>query len=443
MARKEFNDVDIRVEFNEAANRQQISSGDNVNTLFGKIRKWLSDLKPVAFSGKYSDLTEKATAQDVGALPVSGGTLESNVEPQLSLKRRSQNFSSLLNFENESRKLIQTKGGLENNDPTREAYFSLYDLDADKNGEDKIIELFHLSQNLRNIYDSVTKSMKKILVEGEALPTKDGIVEKYVTIRTGAFPQLRLGRMDYGESVGIEMFHGNVGTDGRGIVLEAWRESEESQDINLGIRNRVSGKSLVMIKSSNSEINSTNRHPLILRSLNEDKTNSVDIRFRVGSVWTNQLCSAIDGEMFFWDSVHEHSLFAVSESKRQIYDYKTNNLQEIVTKNDLKFQPGETYKMAGDIPLPGYLTTASTTVFFIIALPKSAQGRTASVSGNFRIRQDGGYLVNDGAFSDYNSNCYILENLLRIAIMKKDGSAFSTENNIIVMVDGGFTISFL
>ena len=89
------------------------------------------------------------------------------------------------------------------------------------------------------------------------------------------------------------------------------------------------------------------------------------------------------------------------------------------------------------------LTTASTTVFFIIALPKSAQGRTAFVSGNFRIRQDGGYLVNDGAFSDYNSNCYILENLLRIAIMKKDGSAFSTENNIIVMVDGGFTISFL
>lgn len=59
MARKEFNDVDIRVEFNETANRQQIASGDNVNTLFGKIRRWLSDLKLVAFSGSYDDLENK------------------------------------------------------------------------------------------------------------------------------------------------------------------------------------------------------------------------------------------------------------------------------------------------------------------------------------------------------------------------------------------------
>ena len=39
MAKREFNGVDIKVEFNETANRQQISSGDNINTLFGKIRK--------------------------------------------------------------------------------------------------------------------------------------------------------------------------------------------------------------------------------------------------------------------------------------------------------------------------------------------------------------------------------------------------------------------
>lgn len=52
-----FNGVKIKVEFSETTNRQQISSGDNLNTLFGKIRKWLSDLKPVAFSGNYVDLT--------------------------------------------------------------------------------------------------------------------------------------------------------------------------------------------------------------------------------------------------------------------------------------------------------------------------------------------------------------------------------------------------
>lgn len=55
---RQFNDVKIKVEFNETQNRQQISSGDEIKSLFGKIKKWLSDLKPVAFSGKFSDLTE-------------------------------------------------------------------------------------------------------------------------------------------------------------------------------------------------------------------------------------------------------------------------------------------------------------------------------------------------------------------------------------------------
>lgn len=52
---------DVKVEFTEAASRQGIDSGESVKTLFGKIRKWLSDLKPVAFSGSYNDLTNKPT----------------------------------------------------------------------------------------------------------------------------------------------------------------------------------------------------------------------------------------------------------------------------------------------------------------------------------------------------------------------------------------------
>lgn len=52
---------DVKVEFTEATSRQGIDSGESVKTLFGKIRKWLSDLKPVAFSGSYNDLTNKPT----------------------------------------------------------------------------------------------------------------------------------------------------------------------------------------------------------------------------------------------------------------------------------------------------------------------------------------------------------------------------------------------
>lgn len=59
MANREFNNVNINVEFNETANRQQLSSGESINTLFGKIKKWLVDLKPVAFTGSYNDLDDK------------------------------------------------------------------------------------------------------------------------------------------------------------------------------------------------------------------------------------------------------------------------------------------------------------------------------------------------------------------------------------------------
>lgn len=58
MAQREFNGVKINVEFEEAGERQQIDSGEDIKGLFGKIKKWFSDLKPVAFTGKYRDLEE-------------------------------------------------------------------------------------------------------------------------------------------------------------------------------------------------------------------------------------------------------------------------------------------------------------------------------------------------------------------------------------------------
>lgn len=71
MKNREFNNVNINVEFTETPNRQQLTSGDNVNTLFGKIKKWLTDLKAVAFSGSYNDLEDKPKS-----LPASGGNAD-------------------------------------------------------------------------------------------------------------------------------------------------------------------------------------------------------------------------------------------------------------------------------------------------------------------------------------------------------------------------------
>lgn len=44
-------EAQITVEFNEAESRQSLNSGDDINTLFGKIKRFLSDLNPIAFTG--------------------------------------------------------------------------------------------------------------------------------------------------------------------------------------------------------------------------------------------------------------------------------------------------------------------------------------------------------------------------------------------------------
>lgn len=43
--------------FSEASSRSNIVSGESLSTILGKIKKFFTDLKPIAFSGKYSDLT--------------------------------------------------------------------------------------------------------------------------------------------------------------------------------------------------------------------------------------------------------------------------------------------------------------------------------------------------------------------------------------------------
>lgn len=47
--------------FTQASGRGNISSGERLSVIFGKLMKWYADLKTVAFSGKYTDLTDKPT----------------------------------------------------------------------------------------------------------------------------------------------------------------------------------------------------------------------------------------------------------------------------------------------------------------------------------------------------------------------------------------------
>lgn len=61
-------EAQITVEFEEATSRQSLNSGETINTLWSKVKRWLSDLKTVCFSGSYNDLSDKPTS-----LPANGG----------------------------------------------------------------------------------------------------------------------------------------------------------------------------------------------------------------------------------------------------------------------------------------------------------------------------------------------------------------------------------
>ncbi len=69
--------------FTEAPDRTAIESGETLPTLFGKIKKWLSDLKTVAFTGNYDDLTNKPDAPNLSAsttLPMAPGVAAAGTE---------------------------------------------------------------------------------------------------------------------------------------------------------------------------------------------------------------------------------------------------------------------------------------------------------------------------------------------------------------------------
>ena len=54
------------VAFKEATTRTNLTTGEKISISFGKIAKWFSDLKTVAFSGSYNDLSNKPTIPSVG-----------------------------------------------------------------------------------------------------------------------------------------------------------------------------------------------------------------------------------------------------------------------------------------------------------------------------------------------------------------------------------------
>lgn len=72
---------DVTAAFTETASRTNIVAGEKLSVLFGKIKKFFADLKTVAFTGSYADLSDKPVIPEknkvlTGSLAVSDWTDE-------------------------------------------------------------------------------------------------------------------------------------------------------------------------------------------------------------------------------------------------------------------------------------------------------------------------------------------------------------------------------
>jgi hypothetical protein len=67
LAQKSFDDVKISVVFTPATKRENIKSGENIATMFGKQYKWFTDLKDVAFTGNADTVNSHTVETDVPA----------------------------------------------------------------------------------------------------------------------------------------------------------------------------------------------------------------------------------------------------------------------------------------------------------------------------------------------------------------------------------------
>ena len=84
-------EAQISVEFEEATSRQSLNSGETINTLWSKVKRWLSDLKTVCFSGSYNDLSDTpttATTESDGLMSAEDKTKLDSADDTYALKSK-------------------------------------------------------------------------------------------------------------------------------------------------------------------------------------------------------------------------------------------------------------------------------------------------------------------------------------------------------------------
>ena len=147
---------DTTVAFTEASARENIVSNEKSSTLFGKVQKWFSDLKKVAFTGSYNDLIDtpsNATSDTDGFMSKEDkSTVDSLNSTFLDKSSARYSFFNLLKWNSSNNKIVEI------DNRSTPVYY----------GGNEIVNFGDLPDSVNEQYDGLMLSTDKIKLDGIA-----------------------------------------------------------------------------------------------------------------------------------------------------------------------------------------------------------------------------------------------------------------------------------
>lgn len=147
---------DTTVAFTEASARENIVSNEKSSTLFGKVQKWFSDLKKVAFTGSYNDLIDtpsNATSDTDGFMSKEDkSTVDSLNSTFLDKSSARYSFFNLLEWNSSNNKIVEI------DNRSTPVYY----------GGNEIVNFGDLPDSVNEQYDGLMLSTDKIKLDGIA-----------------------------------------------------------------------------------------------------------------------------------------------------------------------------------------------------------------------------------------------------------------------------------
>lgn len=89
-----------KIEFTESSSRANIATNETIPTIFGKIKKYFTDLNTVAFTGDYDDLSNTPTIPEAYTLPVATSSALGGIK--IGFTQSNKNYPVLLNSSNQA-----------------------------------------------------------------------------------------------------------------------------------------------------------------------------------------------------------------------------------------------------------------------------------------------------------------------------------------------------